>query len=156
VGDHVVCLANDRRLGVPNGTRGVIMHVNPQTGELWMRTQSGDELHLPATYLHERADRTGPTLDYGYAITGHKAQGMTTGRAFVLGTENLYREWGYVALSRGRLDNRLYVVAPEPPDRDQHAPAATRPLPLDAVAQALGRSQAQTLATDAAVAAALT
>jgi Ti-type conjugative transfer relaxase TraA len=158
VGDHVVCLSNARALGVLNGTRGVITRVDADVRGLcglWLRTHDGAELHLPASYLHDRSERTGPTLDYGYAITGHKAQGMTTGRAFVLGTEDLYREWGYVALSRGRFDNRLYIVAPDLPERDEHAPATAPRLPLDAVAQALARSQAQTLATDARVAAAL-
>lgn len=30
-------------------------------------------------------------------------------RTFVLGSDRLYREWGYVALSRGRTSNQLYV-----------------------------------------------
>jgi ATP-dependent exoDNAse (exonuclease V) alpha subunit len=44
-------------------------------------------------------------------MTGHKAQSMTTARCFVLGDDTLYREWGYAALSRGRKENRLYLVA---------------------------------------------
>ena len=49
-------------------------------------------------------------VDQGYAITRHKAQGLTTDRDFVLGTGDLYRELGYVALSRGRLGTDLYVA----------------------------------------------
>lgn len=155
VGDHVVCLANARRIGVLNGTRGIVTDLDVEAGQLWLRTHRGEDVHLPASYLHDRSERTGPTIDHGYAITGHKAQGMTTGQAFVLGTDDLYREWGYVALSRGRVGNRLYVVAPEAPEREEHAPAASPRLPLDALTRALARSQAQTLATDAGLATAL-
>src|SRR5205085_2071233 len=79
---------------------------------LGVRTSDGRDVRLPRSYLESQTERGGRTLDYGYAITGHKAQGMTTGKAFVLGTDELYREWGYVAMSRGSLENRLYIVAP--------------------------------------------
>lgn len=41
-------------------------------------------------------------LAHGYALTAHKAQGATVDRAFVLGSDQLYREWGYTALSHPR------------------------------------------------------
>ncbi len=104
-------------------------------------------LELPAGYLHARTDRGGPTLDHGYAITGHKAQGMTTGRAFVLGSGDLYREWGYVALSRGRTSNHLYLTAPSD-DRDEIAPAEPSGDRLTTLTRALQRSRGQQLATD--------
>ncbi len=50
-------------------------------------------------------------LDHGYAITAHRAQGATVDRAFVLGSDELYREWGYTALSRHRDEARFYVSA---------------------------------------------
>ncbi|MDF2740132.1 MAG: hypothetical protein K0S88_1499 [Actinomycetia bacterium] len=67
-------------------------------------------------------------MDLAYATTGHRAQGLTRGRALVrlTGTEDV--NWLYVQLSRARQDTRLYaVVGPEPqgageldlPDRDQ-------------------------------------
>ena len=57
---------------------------------------------LPSDYLD-----AGHVMN-GYAITGHKAQGLTCDHTYVLGTESLYREWGYVAMSRGRQSNQLY------------------------------------------------
>ena len=36
-------------------------------------------------------------------------QGSTVDRTFVLATEDVGREWLYTAMSRGRLENRLYV-----------------------------------------------
>lgn len=39
---------------------------------------------------------------------GRKSQGMTADKAFVLADETLYKEWGYVALSRGRDENHRF------------------------------------------------
>ena len=150
VGDHVVCLANAQRLGVVNGTRGTVTGVEPDGSQLRLRTLDGRAVRLPESYLQARTAHGGSTLDHGYAVTGHKAQGMTTGRAFVLGTEDLYREWGYVAMSRGRVANHLYVVAPRSVDRDEYAPAGERRQGLEALPAAMGRSRAQAMASDAA------
>jgi len=147
VGDRVVALRNARRLDVLNGTRATITAVDLEHRSLTLRTTDGRTVGLPAGYLDARTDRGGPTLEHGYAITGHKAQGMTTGRAFVLGSEELYREWGYVALSRGRTSNHLYLTAPSD-DRDEIAPAEPPGDRLTALTRALQRSRAQQLATD--------
>jgi len=45
-------------------------------------------------------------LPTGTASTIHKSQGETVDRAFVLGTAGLYREAGYVALSRAPNQDR--------------------------------------------------
>ena len=50
-------------------------------------------------------------LDHGYAMTIHKAQGLTADEALVLATDDLYQEAGYTALSRARLETRVFVVA---------------------------------------------
>jgi len=147
VGDRVVALRNARRLDVLNGTRATITAVDLEHRSMTLLTTDGRTVELPAGYLDARTDRGGPTLDHGYAITGHKAQGMTTGRAFVLGSEELYREWGYVALSRGRTANHLYLTAPTR-DRDEIAPAEPATDRLKTLTRALEHSRAQQLATD--------
>ena len=43
-------------------------------------------------------------------MTCHKAQGATVDVALLYGTAGLTREAGYVALSRGRTANHLYVA----------------------------------------------
>jgi hypothetical protein len=49
-------------------------------------------------------------VGYSYATTVHKAQGATYDRAFVLATESLTREAGYVSMSRARTGTELFVV----------------------------------------------
>jgi conjugative relaxase-like TrwC/TraI family protein len=149
-GDHVVLLKNAPRLGATNGTRGMVTDIDSAATKLTLRTTEGRDVRLPASYLEATTEHGGPTLDHGYAITGHKAQGITTARTFVLGTDDLYREWGYVAMSRGAVENRLYVVAPHPRERDEYAPEGRRRDPLDAVTAALKYSRAQTAALDVA------
>jgi conjugative relaxase-like TrwC/TraI family protein len=101
-GDRIVCLRNHRGLGVVNGTRATITQVDPHRRQVDAVTDDGRPIILDRQYL----DAGHGT--HGYAITGHKAQGLTVEHTYVLGSEALYREWGYVALSRGRQSNRLY------------------------------------------------
>jgi hypothetical protein len=72
--------------------------------------RAGDEIHLPATYL------AAGHLDHGYALTVHKAQGATYDIALLYGDEHLYAEAGYTALTRGRDQNRVYMLADETAD----------------------------------------
>jgi len=142
VGDRVMTLMNDR-LGVKNGNRGTIEAVDPVRGEIVFRRDDGRVFTLPRKYLEEG------NVTHGYAMTGHKSQAMTTDKTYVLADQTLYREWGYVAMSRGRDDNRLYVVAGIDPERDEVGgqTAAIRD-PLQEVIAAIGRSRAKELALD--------
>jgi Ti-type conjugative transfer relaxase TraA len=101
-GDQVMCLRNDRRLGVRNGTVGTVAAIEGAGVAL------ADGTHLPPAYLEAGH------LSHSYASTVHKSQGATVERAFLLGSDQLYREAGYVGLSRARLSSELFVVAPEP------------------------------------------
>ena len=83
-------------------------------------------------------------LDHAYAMTVHKAQGLTCDRAYVLCSAELYAEAGYTALSRGRLENHLYTTIDEP-DIDHHG--ALTDDPLHQIHAALARSQREHLAT---------
>jgi conjugative relaxase-like TrwC/TraI family protein len=91
VGDRVLLLRNEYRLGVLNGTCGTVASVDPQRGTLAVRTDDHRHVELPGWYLCAWGQCW---VDHGYAMTATKAQGMTTDRAFVLGTDELYREWG--------------------------------------------------------------
>jgi conjugative relaxase-like TrwC/TraI family protein len=154
VGDRVVCGHNAiAELGVANGSRGVVTALNPQARTLTVRLDATDNrtVTLPSSYLDGRGrEERNRRVDLAYATTGHRAQGLTRGRALVRLTGSEDVNWLYVQLSRARQDTRLYaVVGPEPqgageldlPDRDQ--PDAYLQL-----AQALSRAGGQTLAID--------
>jgi ATP-dependent exoDNAse (exonuclease V) alpha subunit len=144
VGERVVLRRNDAALNVINGDRGTVVGIQRQTGEVSVAL--GDRrVTLGPDYL-ERPDRHGrPTLEYGYAITGHLAQGMTCRRTFVLASDQLSREWAYVALSRGTRSNRLHVLEGDARERLEYAPGRDRSAGL---VERLMRSEAQRLATD--------
>ena len=141
VGDHVVAERNDRRLGIVNGQRGTITAVDLDRRTAQLRLPGGASVELDAGYLEHGH------LAHGYALTAHKAQGATVDRAFVLGSEDLYREWGYTALSRHRDEARFYLVSPGSAER---ALAETDRDPiLDRLESLFGNSQTKTLAIDA-------
>ena len=140
-GDEIMTLRNQRRLGVRNGTIATVTTIDPDERAITIRSAHGTHT-LPADYLDAGHVR------HAYATTIHKAQGLTVDQAFVLGDDTLYQEAGYVALSRGRAQNRLYVVARRD---DEHHAAAPEPPPLHQLAGALRVSRAQELAIDQGV-----
>lgn len=140
-GDEVMTLRNDRSLGVINGSRGVVQAVDVEERGIQIRLDDERVVVLPPDYLEAG------NLTHAYAITGHKAQGMTADRAFVLGDESLYREWGYVAMSRGREENRLYVVMGDG-TREEVGGAVDRPYQVEQLVRSLERSRAKSLAFD--------
>jgi hypothetical protein len=91
-GDRVMFLANDRGLGVKNGTLGTIEQVSAQS--MTVRTDDGRDVAFDLKDYNR--------IDHGYAATIHKAQGMTVDRAHVLATPGMDAHGSYVALSRHR------------------------------------------------------
>jgi hypothetical protein len=147
-GDLVIARRNDYAHNLINGQRGTVTAVDPDAGTLTLQL-GGTTTTVPATYLARGG------LDHGYALTVHQSQGMTCDRAMLLGSDALYREAGYVGLSRGRQRNDLHLVdqpADDDPAReDCHAPRRLQPEVEDALAAvhtALTRSRAQALALD--------
>jgi ATP-dependent exoDNAse (exonuclease V) alpha subunit len=49
-------------------------------------------------------------VELGYAVTAHRAEGMTVDTAHVLATAAMTREAFYVAMTRGRHTNTTYVA----------------------------------------------
>jgi hypothetical protein len=64
----------------------------------------------------------------------------------VLGSDDLYAEAGYTALSRGRYENRLYLTTHDAPDIDHHG-APEDDDPIEDIRAALHRSERQELAS---------
>ena len=139
-GDRIVTLHNDHRAGLINGQRGTITSRDHHGGPLVDFDGEHDSRVVPSPYIDAGH------LDYAYAPTVHKAQGLTCDRAFVLGTDDLYAEAGYTALSRGRHENHLYIGTEHDTEIDHHA-AIDDTDPLDDIRTALFRSARQDLAT---------
>ncbi len=107
-GDVIITRRNDRRLAlsatdfVANGDRWTVTSVRVD-GALDVRhSRSHRRVTLPADYVAEH-------VQLGYATTVHGAQGQTvdTSHAVLSGTES--RQLLYVAVTRGRRENHLYL-----------------------------------------------
>jgi conjugative relaxase-like TrwC/TraI family protein len=116
IGDEILATRNDYKLGVLNGTRASIEHIDPQDAGMDIRTNDGKRVELPPEYV------AGGNVTHAYAMTFHKAQGATVGETFVLGTEGLDREHTYSGLSRGTEANWLYLSDATDRADERHAP----------------------------------
>lgn len=115
VGDRVVCLRNDRRLGLVNGGQytvdrlqrglgtGLDLHIRPEGGTVHdIIRVAVDE----ACFQDGEAPPMGPTarFDYGYAMTVHKAQGSQWGSVVLVhdfpARGEAARRWLYTGLTR--------------------------------------------------------
>jgi conjugative relaxase-like TrwC/TraI family protein len=143
-GDRIVCLRNNRRLGVQNGTLATITGVDTNARTITISTDDHATGTLPADYLDNGH------VAHGYALTIHKSQGLTVDRALILASDTLDANLGYTALSRGRAQNRLYLVEQHEPDPETHAPKRAHKVVAfeDALADALRRTVDDRLATD--------
>ncbi|MDG5780325.1 AAA family ATPase, partial [Mycolicibacterium fortuitum] len=92
---------------VRNGYRYEILEVH-RDGALKVRHLGTDRtLTLPADYVSEN-------VTLGYATTIDSAQGLTAGHScHVVGAEHLTRQLLYVALTRGRVQNHVYLSTAE-------------------------------------------
>ena len=118
VGDTIVTRQNARRLIVNSGQDFV------KNGDLWRVTglhddgritaqhiQHGGKVTLPAHYVEQ-------SVELGYAATIHRAQGSTVDTAHALVDAATDRAGAYVALTRGRENNALYVALADGEKRD--------------------------------------
>ncbi|WP_422936626.1 MobF family relaxase [Sinomonas sp. P47F7] len=123
VGDTVITRRNDRRLRngrdwARNGECWTVAAVRGD-GSIAIRRAGrrfGGAIVLPAPYVAEH-------VDLGYAVTAHRAQGITAGTAHVLVEPTTTRENLYVAMTRGREANQAYVVLNRPDDHAEPHPS---------------------------------
>ncbi|WP_197030124.1 MobF family relaxase [Cellulomonas sp. URHE0023] len=116
-GDRIVTRRNDRTLRPDGAGRHAYVH----NGDLWTVTLTHPDGSISATRTRS-ATGTAPVsivlpphyvahdIELGYASTTHRAQGMTVDRAHVLAHPGMARENLYVAMSRGRHANHVYVA----------------------------------------------
>lgn len=92
VGDRMIFLRNDDQLGVKNGSTGTLEGL--RGSRLTVRLDGGNRVQVDAQeYGH---------IDHGYAVTVHKAQGVTVDKAYLLATDTLDAQLSYVGLTRHR------------------------------------------------------
>ena len=116
VGDIVITRQNDRRIRtmrggwVKNGDRWKVTDIR-RDGTVVVKSLGGrgGRTVLPAEYVAEH-------LDLGYAVTAHRAQGITVDTAHVVVTSSTTRENLYVSMTRGRDSNIAYVALDQPDD----------------------------------------
>jgi len=156
VGDLVVTRENNRLLfcgsgWVKNGDQWLVETVAADGAVTVARTRGagmsgGRQVVLPADYVRQH-------VELGYATTAHRAQGRTVDTAHAFVSVTTQREVLYVAATRGRESNRLYVDTMYDPDADtQHGLPAERDAGdiLRQVLQARGAdvSATETIAAD--------
>ncbi|GAB4084034.1 hypothetical protein GCM10028784_06640 [Myceligenerans cantabricum] len=147
-GETVITRRNRRDLRdstgryVRNGDRWNLVAVH-HDGSVKVRRhgyQHAPTVTLPATYAAEH-------LELGYAVTTHRAQGITVDTARVLLSPTATRENAYVALTRGRHANHAYIPTDQPDPNHTHAPGAPEieeePTPASVLARVLRRQGAE-------------
>ena len=118
VGDTIVTRQNARRLVVNSGQDFV------KNGDLWRVTDLHDDGRITAQHLAHGGKVTLPahyveqSVELGYASTIHRAQGSTVDTAHALVDASTDRAGAYVALTRGRENNQLYVSLADGEKRD--------------------------------------
>ena len=131
-GDHVVLcrnhpgqhLDNGDRFAVENGMLATVVDFDDNGVHVVLAT--GERVALDRRYL-ERG-----WVDHAYALTIHKAQGVTCDHVLLIGPAGLYREGIYVALSRARHSAWIYATIPQVVELDQRHDTGI-PLPTETV-----------------------
>ncbi len=111
IGDVVITRRNERTLRttrggwVKNGDRWRVVDIRSDGSMLVDRLdpRRRGKAVLPADYV-------GEYVDLGYAVTAHRAQGITVDTSHVVVTPSTTRENLYVSMSRGRESNIAYVA----------------------------------------------
>jgi conjugative relaxase-like TrwC/TraI family protein len=117
VGDLVITRRNERTLRtsrggwVKNGDRWRVVDIRRDGSMLVDRLDP--RLRGKTVLL---AEYVGEYVDLGYAVTAHRAQGITVDTSHVVVTPATTRENLYVSMSRGRESNMAYVALDQPDD----------------------------------------
>ena len=144
VGDTLQCLKNSRPLGLDNSDLVRVARIDPKLKTATVRRLDGALVELTHDYLSKHAA-------HGYAETVNKAQGRTADVGLVLAdSSSLSSQFGQVALTRGRMDNRIYFTGQRPVDPEHHLPEEDAPSRGDQrklIAAGLNRDRSKELAS---------
>ncbi len=154
VGDHLHARHNDRTLTddhgrwVRNGDALTLTALHPDGSATATRrdTTPGQDpatVRLPVSYLAEH-------VDLGYALTVHRAQGLTADTAHLVLSPGTTREALYVGLTRGRESNDAWITTTPTGTEGHDVPGLHQPAPTpaDVLHRALTTSSAEPSATE--------
>lgn len=106
IGERIMFRSNSKKLQVKNGTTATITALKKtRVGKatVSVRLDSGKEFEFNESDYD--------AVEYGYASTVHKSQGMTVNHAYVyLNQQFLNKELHYVQMSRSRLATKVYCA----------------------------------------------
>lgn len=106
LGERILFRQNHKELGIRNGELATITRINAK--ELHALLDSGEQVVIPKTYAF---------IDYGYALTVHKSQGMTINHASVLIDSPYWdKNLAFVAMTRHRDSLNFYTSKHHHPD----------------------------------------
>lgn len=101
-GDRVLFTQNKKNLGLVNGDTGNVVHIDQQRQRMTVKLDDGVMRVVPLGSYQ--------SLELGYAVTTHKAQGKTVENAYVLAGQMNDRELTYVQVSRARGETRIFTA----------------------------------------------
>lgn len=151
-GDWIVTRRNARHLRSPidgafvkNGSAGTVIALDPEARTLTVDFAAEGHITLPTDYLD------GGWVEHGYARTTYGVQGATLTRALYHPGDVSSFEEGYVALTRGRVETRIYIVdgALAVDDEVGHPGHEIEESGLETVCEALAERRSRTLAHEA-------
>lgn len=129
IGDRVQFTENYKRLGIVNGLRGTIRHID----------SDGFSIALDDGPTVTVSGRTLKSLQLGYATTTHKAQGATVMASYVLiGGAMQDKEMSYVQASRAKKSTMFFMTKADAGDD------------LDEICRSMQRSRQKDMASTAA------
>jgi conjugative relaxase-like TrwC/TraI family protein len=146
-GDAVITRRNERTLAlgatdwVKNGDRWTVAAVYDRGALDVVHQRTGRHVTLPARYVTEH-------VTLGYATTVHGAQGVTADTCYAVATGAETRQLLYVALTRGRHANHVFLLTVG--DGDPHSvitrDALLPPTPVELLTRVLARDGSPTSA----------
>lgn len=137
LGERLLFTKNDNRLGVKNGTLGTLEAA--RNGRLTVTIDGEKPRRIEVDLAAYR------NLAYGYAVTVHKAQGVTVDRAHVLAGRSMDRHSAYVALSRHRDSVTMHYSQDDFRDRQKLDRTLSRNRPKETTLDYLRATPARTL-----------
>lgn len=106
VNDRVVFTKNKKPLGVRNGEFGTVKEIDTMHETIKVLLDNGNrvKIWLPSY----------DSIGLGYAVTTHKAQGVTVNHSYILAGGSMQdRELSYVQMSRSRTQTKIYTERAE-------------------------------------------